>query len=483
MSTLVEPVAGEGFTLFKFQEEGKWWLSKNHKAYLADEMGLGKTVQVICAADLIRAQKILVLCPSTAKAMWHESFKMFSYFPRTIQVVKSGKDVIHKSSDTIICSYDLYHDKATVFGDWRKGPDDKRKYDLVIFDEAHFLKNPKSKRTQSSLGKKGAAHFGLYTWCISGTPMPNNPAEMWPIMYTFGKTKLSYDAFIRRYCDYYEDPRFGVVIKGTNQKNLEELRFLLSEFMLRRKKEDVLKDLPPIFYSDIFVEPSEVDLEDHPSFIKWIFPVDRRREFFDQLIKERRLLEETIETIGSGGTAALFRALEAMATSLSTLRMYVGMQKVGSAIELVKEELDSGQYEKIVIFAIHQKVIDNLRKGLRDYNPVTLYGGTPVEKRAENVAKFQNEKHCKVFIGNITAAGTAITLTASHHVLFVEQDWTPGNNAQAAMRCHRIGQKKPVTVRFMSLENSVDLKVSQALKRKAREISALLDQDLKRVGE
>jgi SWI/SNF-related matrix-associated actin-dependent regulator of chromatin subfamily A-like protein 1 len=89
--------------------------------------------------------------------------------------------------------------------------------------------------------------------------------------------------------------------------------------------------------------------------------------------------------------------------------------------------------------------------------------------------KFQSDPKCRVFVGQVVAAGTAITLTAAHQVMFVEADWTPANNQQAAMRCHRIGQTKPVTVRFVGMANSIDERIQRVLKQKTRVLTKLFD--------
>jgi SNF2 family DNA or RNA helicase len=128
-----------------------------------------------------------------------------------------------------------------------------------------------------------------------------------------------------------------------------------------------------------------------------------------------------------------------------------------------------------VIFAIHRDVIENMRVGLRQFGAVCLYGGTDPEKRQKNIDRFQNNPKCRVFIGNIHAAGTAITLTAAHHVTFIEQDWVPGNNAQAVMRCHRIGQENPVSVRFIVLDGTLDAKIGYILKRKTADLTHIFD--------
>lgn len=168
-------------------------------------------------------------------------------------------------------------------------------------------------------------------------------------------------------------------------------------------------------------------------------------------------------------------SLAAMAGSVSTLRKYTGLQKVVPCSELVIEELESGAYGKIVIFAVHKLVIEQLSERLKKFNPLMLYGKTSDAARNENIRLFQTNPNHRVLVANILSAGTAITLTAAHHVLFVEQDWVPANNSQAAQRCHRIGQTETVSVRFAAIQNGVDERLTAILKRKSEEIEMIFE--------
>lgn len=452
----------EAVELYPHQKAGAEWLSSMPLALLADEMGIGKSAQAIVAADSIGARRILVLCPASVRINWVREFQRFSKTPREFAIV-DGKEVVPRPHQSVVCSYDLA-DPAKLPGD----------FDLLILDEAHFLKSTETNRTVAIYGKNGIIRRAKRTWALSGTPMPNHPGELWPILYTFGRTPLSYADFVERFCTSYPGPRGEPRITGAKQAHIPELRQLLSGIMLRRKKEDVMKELPPISFEDIVVEPGPVDLEIEASFIQYIFPEDRRKELEEKLAKERAVLE-SVQAVTSFGRVEGYSTLAAIAKSVSTLRRYTGIQKVENTAKLIAAELEAGAYEKVVIFAIHRDVIEGLRVKLKDFKPVTLYGGTEPETRQKNIDKFQNTKKCRVFIGNILAAGTGITLTAAHQVVFIEQDWVPGNNAQAAMRCHRIGQTKPVTVRFVGLASSIDEKVSSVLKRKTKDAVAIFD--------
>lgn len=449
------------FELYPYQCEGASWLSKRQVALLADEMGLGKTVQSIVAADLAEADKVCVLCPAIARINWAREFETFSVRERKFDVLLSGAESRKQSS--VICSYEL----AMQLGDsWTD------QFDLLILDEAHYLKSVDAKRSHKVLGKNGLVRKAKRVWALTGTPAPNHAGELWPMLRVFGATPLTYPEFIKRYCKGFMTA-YGFRVTGTNEAMVPELKTLLSKIMLRRLKVDVLKNLPEITFGDFFVEPGQVDLEIDTSFIKWVWPSDRRAELKAKLVHEETLLTHAMEATGFGGPGA--KMLEAMADSVSTLRRYIGLQKVQPAAELVTQELEAGAYEKIVIFAIHQGVIEGLRNQLKSLGVVTLYGGTPQNKRQKHVDAFQNETKPRIFIANIQAAGTAITLTAASQILFVEQDWVPGNNAQAAMRCHRIGQKRPVNVRCMAVADSIDEKVTRLLKQKTRELSAIFN--------
>lgn len=446
-------------TLYDFQKVGATWLAGRTHALLADDMGLGKSAQAITACDEVKAGKVLVICPAAARVNWRREFEIFS--PQLRPVVVENSRSNFSSSDSLIVSYDLISKNPNLGS-----------FDVTILDESHFVKGLDTKRTQAILGSKGTIHRTKYFWALSGTPAPNHVGELWPLLYTLGVTPLTYPKYISRYCNSYEW-QHGPVITGTKKGMELEIREMLSRIMLRRRKEDVLKELPQIFYQSVIVEPGPVDIDTDIGFVNYVFPVDRRHELVAKLAEENALLESAIRSAGLGADG--LKVLEGLAKSVSTLRRYTGLQKIKSVADIIEAELTANAYEKIVLFGIHQAVIEGLRTRLSKFGAVTLYGKTPPEKRDENINSFQNNPKCRVFIGNIQAAGTAITLTAAHNVAFVESEWVPAHMAQAAMRCHRIGQTKPVTVRFFSLSNSVDEKISERLKRKTKELTEIFD--------
>lgn len=422
--------------LYEYQNKGAAFLAARTRALLADDMGLGKSAQAIRGCELAGFKKPFVICPASVRENWRREFDLFS----TEKIVP----------------------RVASFDELVRGPSKFKNidFDLLIVDESHYLKNPKTKRTRAVLGAGGLAHKASSVWLLSGTPAPNHAAELWPMFKAFGATDLDYNAFVNRYCNSYEFKPYVFQISGTRQHRIPELKAMLAPFMLRRKKEDVLSDLPPISFNDI--------------------AISRKANIHQKLTPEIKAdferLEEVFEEAYSGGEydeETMLRLLEMQAGSVSSLRKYCGWAKVGACAELIKEELDSNAYKKIVIFGVHRDVIGTALDALKAFKPVSITGSTPAKDRQAIVDRFQNDDACRVFLGNIRAAGTGITLTASNQVFFIEQEWVPGENAQAAMRCHRIGQSLPVFVRFAGLAGSVDQKIAYALARKSRELSQI----------
>lgn len=454
-------------TLFPYQVEGARWLSGMDQALLADEMGLGKSAQAITAADAIGAANILVICPASVRINWEREFARFSTRAREVCVIGSAKDRVPRQG-VVICSYDLMVPLAHEFK--------SRQWDVLILDEAHYLKERTAKRTKAVYGR-GARYPGIErsaarVWRLTGTPAPNNASELWTHLKSAGVVSDPYWDFTFRYCAGFES-NYGYKITGI--KNVDELKGLLAKCMLRRKKEDVMTELPPIRWQEVTVARSQVELDPH--FFEQIqgkrLTVD---QFYDDLKTADQTLRNSLTAVSGSGTPNEDRLgiLSSMAPSLVTLRRFIGLAKLPACLDVIEEELKEGRIDKIVLFAVHQSVIESARVRLAKYGAVTLYGGTPLAKRQKNIDRFMNDKTCRVFIGNVVAAGTGITLTAAHEVAFLEQDWVPANNAQASMRCHRIGQTKPVRVRVFSLHQSVDEQVQQTLLRKSRELTKIL---------
>lgn len=453
------------FDLLPYQEAGRDWLSGNKHCLLGDEMGVGKSAQAIAAADKVGARNVLVICPAIARINWAREFDRFSQWKRSTRVLLAGEP---PSLDTelVITSFDLLLNDV-VFGSLFG-----RQWDAIIVDEAHYLKEPTAERTKRVVGKHGLIHKARHFWPLSGTFAPNHVGEMWLWFFLFGYTTLQREAFVRRYCQVIDTP-YGMKITGNKQANLAEFKAMLSNIMLRRTKDEVMFDLPELTLSEVTVPAGPVDID------IWFYPewmASGDEGVLKMLDAQQKKLQQSWDSVLGIRTPDISREaiLPAISPTVTTLRRYVGLQKVPAILEMVREELENG-LDKIVLFAVHRDVIVGLQEGLKKYKALSLYGGTPPEKRQKHIDKFQRDPKTRVFIGNIQACGVAISLTAANEAIFVESDWVPANNAQAVMRLHRKGQTRPVRARFASLEGSLDFDIQRVLRRKTKALLEAFD--------
>ena len=403
--------------LYAYQVEAVEWLGHRPKAILALEMGLGKSI--VSALNI--SPPAIIVCPSSLKINWSRELKIWRP-DLTFQIVYSPKDKLDKSDVTII-NYDLL---SKV---------DLPKATTLIVDEAHYIKNYKAKRTKALMVMiKATPKVSLLT----GTPVVNRPIELWTLLYSIGATKLGYFEFGMRYCAGWRTPWDTYDFTGSSRQ--EELVAILKPYMLRMTKTECLKELPSKTYRII-----ELDL-----------PVDKREKAFNQkqIDKPDSIPFEAISDI---------------------LKMNAE-RKLPDAIAYIKDCLE--QTDKVVIFAHHTHIIDQLMAALVEYEPVKVTGSVKTEDRQKAVDRFQTDLKCRVFVGNIKAAGVGLTLTASSHVIFVEASWSPADIHQAADRCHRIGQKDNVTVDLLTISESIDSLVLHSVLTKMDTIDSIIKEEV-----
>jgi SWI/SNF-related matrix-associated actin-dependent regulator 1 of chromatin subfamily A len=414
--------------LYQYQADGAAWLAGGCRGLLADEPGLGKSAQAIRACRAIQAQTILVICPASLVQNWTREFHRFHPDFNGRLSVRSYDNVVRNGFE----------------GDW----------DVLIADEAHFLKSRKAKRTQAVYGEKCDGVGGLIerarnVYLLTGTPAPNTPDEMWthlralfPQTIQNLKTRktMNYYDFVTKYCRTTENYLGKLQIVGG--KNLGDLKQRIQGIVLRRKKADVLPDLPPL----------TIDL----------LPVTGELRLPRECVPEQKMIDQVLATKGVEG-------LKDIANHVATLRRYTGLAKAVPLVNYVADQLEGG-LDKIVIFAVHKEVIRILKDGLSDYGVAVIDGSTSGQARDALVQRFQNYPDVRVFIGQIQAAGTGLTLTAASQLIFAEASWVPSENAQAMCRIHRISQKNAAIVRFAMLANSIDESIQAACARKAADI-------------
>lgn len=424
-------------TPFAYQQDGIDFLASRKAALLADDPGLGKTLQAIKACDQRVVLRVLILCPASVIGTWRNEIRQHS---------EAGWEYF-------VTSYERAHgaDNGYLMGEF---------WDVLIVDEAHYLKSVTSKRTKAVYGftaEDGLRRISALidrceaVWLLSGTPMPNHPAELFPHLRALAPERVTSERtgrvwsifqFIASYCQT-KNNGFGNSIVGA--KNEAKLHSKLKGFMLRRRKGEVLKDLPPLRFGDISVEG---DLNALP-------------------VEEVKIVQAAL---AKGG----FDALKEVAGHVGVLRRLTGLAKLPATLSWLKDWLDNSPGQKIVVFAYHKDVIAGLRNELGPI-AVTLDGSTPIAQRQVAVDRFQKDPKVRVFIGQMSAAGVGITLTAASDMLVVESSWVPAEISQATQRIHRIGQTESCLVRFVSIAGSIDEDIQRAVARKVRMIDAVIE--------
>ena len=427
--------------LYPYQLEGVSWLeAHNGTGLLGHEMGLGKTIISLGWLKLHpEIRPVVCVVPASLKINWQrEAAKWIGEKALILSGKKPSKTALKKAT-IIIINYD-------ILGAWLHTLIEI-KPKVLIGDEIHFCKNPKAARTKCFKElQKHVEHFIP----MSGTPITNRPNEFYPVLNMLDPREFnSWFRFAQRYCGM-KYTGFGWDTSGAT--NTEELfERINNRLMIRHKKADVLKDLPA---KQRFVVPMDIN---------------NRAEYNHADIN---LISWVKEAFGKGKAEKTAQA-EALAR-FSYLKQLAAEGKREQAINWIKDTLDSNG--KLVLMAVHHVMIDYLAEELRNYNPVVVDGRVNQDNRQKAVDRFQNDDTCRVFIGNIKAAGVGITLTAASNVVFLELGWTPGEMEQAADRIHRIGQvADSVNVWYLVAADTIEEEIAQILDTKQVILDAVLD--------
>ena len=424
--------------LFPFQKVGVAFIEKrNGRALIADEMGLGKTIQASAWLQLHPEKRpAIILCPASLKLNWAKELRETLSTKDNVQILQGTKPYPITGS-IIIINYDILNSWVETLQAINP--------QVLIMDEAHYTKNSSAIRTKATKKlAKGIPHI----IALTGTPIVNRPVEGFNIFQILDRNLFpNFWTYVHRYCGARHNGWGWDFSGATNKEELNQI--LTSTIMIRRRKADVLKDLPEKLYSFV--------------------PMELANE-----TEYRAAEEEFIQYIRfTKGKEAAEKAKKAEhLVKIEHLKQLAVKGKLKQAINWVRDFIEDGS--KLVIFAVHKEVIDQLMNEFKDV-AVKIDGSTPAPERHKAVEAFQSDPNIKLFIGNIQAAGVGLTLTASSAVAFLELPWTPGELQQAEDRCHRIGQKNAVNIYYLLAENSVEYKLAKLLDRKKEVLSAVID--------
>jgi SWI/SNF-related matrix-associated actin-dependent regulator 1 of chromatin subfamily A len=418
------------------QKEAIQKLVENKKFILADDMGLGKTTSTIIAALESGSKKVLIICPATLKINWKREIE--NYSDKTIYIAESKN--FSTEADYVIINYDIIKN----FHDPKKKNESQvlaSNFDLVIIDEAHYIKNVTAQRTK--LINDIVKNIDRL-WLLSGTPMTSRPIDYFNLLSLIDSpVAKNWMAYAIRYCQGYQ---FNVggrkVWNVTGASNLEELRDRTLGLTLRRLKENVL-DLPDKIITPVYLRLKSKQYEEVMG------------EYYDWYDKNP---EES-------------KSLTVQFSKLTKVRQIIADEKIAQTIELAENILE--QDKKVIIFC---NFTDSLNKITEHFGKaaVKLDGSMSKPERQRSVDEFQDNPKVKVFVGNIKAAGVGITLTAAEAVIMNDLSFLPSDHAQSEDRAYRYGQKNNVLVYYPIFENTIEGVIYDILNNKKQVIATVM---------
>ena len=407
--------------LKSYQQDGVEWLSRMRKkgtgCLLADDMGLGKTLQVLTHLVVLDNCEMshLVICPASLTSNWENEINKFT--PQLLPKIE-------------IASYESIRLHASDYS--------KKQYDTIVVDEGQFVKNDNTQR-HKAIGKLLYKHMII----LSGTPIENSVDEIW----------AQFKLLIPEMEVVYNKIK-TLDVQGNDKRWVELSKLFLSPFILRRTKEEVLKNLPRKFEKNIWVELNEDEYQVYNSL--------------------RKMFISAIDTGVSGRINSI--ALEGLlrlrqcCVSLNLLprdfthKGYVKSTKIELAVKMITRFIEEGH--KILVFSQFTSALNELTKRLEQDSiiPLLLTGST--RNRQFLVDSFQNDEINKVFLISLRAGGTGLNLTAANRVILLDDWWNPAVEHQAFARAHRIGQQKDVEIYRLVCRNTVEEKMLELHKNK-----------------
>lgn len=419
-------------------------------------MGLGKTLQAIATIENVEnSYPALVVCPPNLVLNWKKEYG--KWLPnRKVAVITDRKNFPEEEFDVLVVGY-------SNIAHWEKKLLD---FNSCVFDESHYAKSPAAQRTKAAVKIAKKIPVSGLVLCLTGTPVTNRPAEYASQLDILGKLNAfgGLWGFYRRYCGAFRD-RFGQWnISG--HSNLDELNEKLrGNCYIRRTKDQVLDDLPPVRHAPVYVTGSPAQMVEYQK---------AEKDIVEYLVERARQIASELGT--SPGSAAVIARMKAESNEhlvrLSVLRRLAAKAKMDAVHEFIESHMESGL--KVVVAAHHRDVVDEISK---KYGDLKIQGGMLVDDVEDAKSRFQEEPcgTAPVIVLSIQAAKTGHTLTAAQDVLFVELPWTPADIDQTYSRCHRLGQQGSVTATYLLCQGTIDEYIYDLVERKRGVVNVATD--------
>jgi SWI/SNF-related matrix-associated actin-dependent regulator 1 of chromatin subfamily A len=396
------------FKLYDYQERGVAYILRHKYVILSDAMGLGKSIQALAAVHKTDAAKVLIVCPAFLRPNWrNEVIKAFG-------------------------SLDVDRFTITSYASLKKVKD---KYDFVILDEAHAVKNVTAKRT-IAIHNYIRSNKPRYLLLMTGTPIMNRVPEIYSLLklVSYGNASkplnMDYWGFSHTFSNAVEvRTPYGTATKFEGIRNVEALKSYLKGKYIRRTN----------------------DVVDLPSLVKKDFLANQK-----QLAEQKEILEELKDN------------LKPNLAYISSKKMVMAMAKVKLTIDYVKDMVEQG--EQVVVFSDHVAPAEDIANAID--GAVCLTGKDSTDYRGKIVQDFQAGK-VPVITATIKALGTGVTLTAARHLVFNDYPFVPADLEQAEKRIHRIGQERTCFIHYV-LSNKLDEYILKVIQTKKNTIEKVI---------
>lgn len=427
--------------LRKYQKEGFKWLNELSElgfgGILADDMGLGKTIQVITFLLSKRSKKTLIITPTSVLYNWKDEFERFAPNVR-VGLVHGTK----AQRDRMLSEIKKYDVLITTYGTLKNDENEyeKLQFDYCIIDEGQNIKNPTSKTTLSVKKINSKCNFAL-----TGTPIENNLMELWSI----------FDFVMPGFL--FTKERFKG--KFIQNKNTEELKSLITPFILRRVKEDVLDELPEKIEKKYLVDMTT-----------------KQKSIYKSYVKE--IKEKLKSSKGNTNMLTFITKLREVCLDPSLIMddYNGGSGKINALMELLDNYIAGNK--KILVFSQFTSALKNIEKNLEEVgiNYIYLDGSIGSKERGELVKKFNEDPLISVFLISLKAGGVGLNLTSASVVIHFDPWWNPAIENQATDRAHRFGQKNVVEVIKLISKDTIEEKILLLQEDKKELIESLMDE-------
>jgi len=443
--------------LYHFQREGVLFAARAGRCLIADEMGLGKTIQAIGACEILKrelgAHRTLIVCPTSLKYQWKHEIEKFAGHGAT--VVEGTPERRHRQYYS-----DAYSDAAYTIAHYNIiGADlaaiNAAHFDTVILDEAQRIKNWNTKLARDV--KRIASRHAIV---LTGTPIENKLEELYSILSFIDPYRLGP---VYRFLETHQIRDENG--KVTGYRELNKIQNVLEDVVIRRRKKDVLKELPERSDRNLFVTMTDMQTAGHEEYVanvarlvhKW-----KRFGFLDE--KDRKRLMVALNCMRMLADSTYILDEESRHDT-----------KIDELMHIVDEVLEAGE-EKMVIFSQWERMTRIVQQELekRGVGFVSLHGGVPSRKREGLLSTFRNDASCRVFLST-DAGGVGLNLQSASIVVNLDLPWNPAVLEQRIGRVYRHGQGKPVSVINLISRGSIEERMQGVLQFKSSLFSGVFD--------